>query len=183
MIGLGPTSAYSRKLSILIHTRPITCGFGIVERGPGFGSTLQDIINAINMDRSWSNRIPFPAICAPFSRREYRLYCNETILLQECWLTTCSTGRVLDTSSWWPVNFIVCNSNFIAKSTLERIIRRNTIGNILFDDEIDVVESSVLLKSVGNLLSEDRDEKSRSRIHLHWMYFNLSWCMKTRIRN
>ena len=97
-MGLGPTLAQF-MMGILIQTRPIICGFGIVDRGPGLGSTLHDIINAINMDRNCSNNIPFEAIWAPFSRREYKLYCRETILDQICCETTCSTGSVFDTSN------------------------------------------------------------------------------------
>lgn len=91
-------------------------GMALVLGFPG-ASTLQLIIKAMNIALNWSNKIPLPAIRAPRSSREYKLYCNETSLLQACWETTCSTGSSFDTSNRDTVNFRVCSNIFIASST------------------------------------------------------------------
>src|SRR5579859_8256707 len=105
----------------------MVCGLGMA-LAPAFpgASTLQLIIKAINIALNCNSKIPFPAMRAPRSSREYRLYCKETSLLHACCDNTCSKGSSFDTSKREPVNFSVWVNTFIVNS---KSVRRCKTGD------------------------------------------------------
>jgi hypothetical protein len=129
----------------------MTCGLGIV-LAPALlgGSILQLIMKAINIALNCNSKIPFPAMRAPRSSREYKLYCMETSLLQACCDTTCSTGYSLDVSKREAVNFSVWSNTFIVNSKSFRRCKNGhgervwTFVEILLCEQTKVIEGAVL---------------------------------------